>query len=686
MASSFPVFRRLMLSTGLGGALLLGLACPIHAKFPPGWKIVQRPVGYSGDTKVSVYFQGQYLVATSPGALYSSRDGRNWQSVEMGDLSGVNQVVRLKDRVAFVDTNGLVASSSNGTDWETSQIPGNPSFLSIATNDTIAVGLAKRVSVFNGDLRLFKSTDLKTWTLMDSLAPDGSTALLWGANQWAAFDGKRTIFSSPNAQKWSNVYTGTYSNSFPPVFFNGRFFLCNSFALVGSSDLVTWTSTGPLGTMKVGGNRAYLEKQYSIDVSDDGTNWRASSMKFVGVGTSTMVPGDSGLLQVVRDPQVNRYDTTDYSKVVSSWYSRRKWESITECQGKLVVYGSNSFSMGTTLQDLSPQTQPVQDSIFLGLACNDSIMVGGARLDTIHVRYHGQWNSFPLGIALPAAEYYLQQVLWDGSQFVIVDGYNGIFVSPGTWNASTGLTWTKIATPTTTNSTLCMAIHDTIQIFAGNGIFRGTRWSDFQYMPATLGYLGTIESMIWADGQFLGVGRDSSVQTSPDGVKWTPHYTGLGQNNMAIGSRSGRTVTVNVSPDLRGSSVGLTTDLAKWKNLGTLPDILTGVLVQDTQIVVVGNNGLIASYPLPRPSTKIASKLGLSHRVFQRGGSLVVPVPSDVAQGDLFGPDGRRVARIQAKAGELVVPRAILHGRQFLTFTSPASGRRETVPLLSLEP
>lgn len=687
MASSFPIFRRALLSTCLGGVLVLGITCPIQAKTPPGWKIVQRPVGYTGDNKVALYFQGRYLVATFPGALYASQDGKTWQSVDMGDLSGVTVAVRLKDRVAFVDSSGLVASSPNGTDWETSQIPGNPYLESIATNDTFAVGIAKRVSFYNADRRLFKSFDLKTWTLMDSLAPDETTTLLWGGNQWAAFNGKGTIYASPDAQKWSKIYTGDYSDAEQPVYFNGRFFIRNSYGLVGSNDLKTWTVSGPSGGMKVGGNRAYLRKQYSVDVSDDGTTWRASSMKTAGLGYATLVQGDSGLIRVEQDPQVMRYDTSDYSRVDTSWYSRRQWQGITECQGKLVAYGINSFSIGATLKTLAPQALPVQDSNFLGLACNDSIMVAGAYLDTIHLRYRDAWHSYPLGIALPPAEYYLQQVLWDGSQFVIVDDYNGLFVSPGTLNAGTGPTWTKIATPATTNSTQCMAIHDSIQIFAGNGIFRGTHWSNFQYMPATLGYLGTIESMIWADRQFLGVGRDSSVQSSPDGVKWTPHYTGLGKDNMAIAYRSGRYVTTNISPYVRGSSVvGLSTDLAKWKNLGTLPDILVGVLVQDTQIVVVGTNGLIASYSLPDPSTSIESLPFDRRHAFPRNGSLVVPVPAGVPYGDLFGIDGRRTARIQAHAGELVVSRTLLRKRQFLTFTDGASGRRETVPLLSLEP
>lgn len=687
MASLIPFSRRALSSACLVGALVLSFTWPIHAKIPTGWKIVQRPVSYTGDNKVALYFQGRYLVATSPGALYSSRDGKNWQSVEMGDLSGVSQAVRIKDRVAFVDTNGLVASSSNGTDWETSQIPGNPYIISIATNDTFAVGLAKPVSVYNGDRRLYRSTDLKTWTLMDSLAPDETTTLLWGANQWAAFDGTRTIFSSPDAQKWSKVYSGAYSNSRAPVFFNGRFFLCDSYGLLGSSDLKTWNSSGRLGTMKVAGNRAYLLKDYSIDVSDDGTTWRATSMK--SVGSTTMVQGDSGLLQVVRDPQVFRYDTSDYSKVDSSWYSRSQWSGITECQGKLVAYGTNSFSIGATLQTLLPQALPVQDSSFSSLACNDSIMVGGLELDTLHVRYRDAWHSFPLGIALPPAEMYLAQVVWDGTQFVIIDSYNGLFVSPGTWSEGSGPTWTKIATPTTFNSTQCVAIHDTIQIFAGNGIFRGTHWSGFQPMSARLGYLGTIESMIWANGQFVGVGRgDSSVQTSPDGTKWTPHYTGLGGDNMAIGFRSGRYVTTNLSRSVRGASVvGFSTDLVKWMNLGTLPDILAGVLVQDTQIIVVGNNGLIASYSLPNPpTTDIESLPSNRWHTFQRNGSLVVPVPTGVTHGDLFGIDGRRTARIQAQAGELVVPRALLKNRRFLTFTNAASGSRVTVPLLSLDP
>jgi hypothetical protein len=209
-----------------------------------------------------------------------------------------------------------------------------------------------------------------------------------------------------------------------------------------------------------------------------------------------------------------------------------------------------------------------------------------------------------------------------------------------------------------------------------------------------VGYSGDAKVALYFHGRYLVATSPGALYESGDGKNWQSvemgDLTGMVlsarlKDRVAFVDSNDQVASSSNGTDRGSSVVGLSTDLARWKNLGTLPDDLYGVLVQDTQIVVVGGNGLIASYSLANTPIGVNHSPAEQRRPFRRAGSIVVPVPADVPSRELFGLDGRRFATIPARSGEIEVPRALLHGRMFLTFRGASSDHRETVLFLSLD-
>jgi hypothetical protein len=131
-----------------------------------------------------------------------------------------------------------------------------------------------------------------------------------------------------------------------------------------------------------------------------------------------------------------------------------------------------------------------------------------------------------------------------------------------------------------------------VAVGASQGYFQPlwTSASGIDWAPVT-GITADFESVIFANGQFLAVGDEGEIFTSPDGLAWTPRNSTVSSRLIAAAYGNGRYVVVGTRGRVLSSSTGV-----NWtkENSGT-PDRLESVTFGNGLFVAVGENGTTLS-------------------------------------------------------------------------------------------
>ena len=173
----------------------------------------------------------------------------------------------------------------------------------------------------------------------------------------------------------------------------------------------------------------------------------------------------------------------------------------------------------------------------------------------------------------------------------IVANYAMIVTSPD------GLTWTsqlQSALPTVVGSALNGVTWSGTQFVTvgANGTIltspTGTAWA-----PQTPGTINTLNGVTWSGTQFAAVGVNGTILTSPTGTAWTPQSSGTISTLNGVTWSGTQFVAVGVSGTILTSPDGIT-----WtpQTSGAL-DTLNGVTWSGTQFVAVGVSGTILTSP-----------------------------------------------------------------------------------------
>ena len=144
----------------------------------------------------------------------------------------------------------------------------------------------------------------------------------------------------------------------------------------------------------------------------------------------------------------------------------------------------------------------------------------------------------------------LKAVIWSGTQFVAVGGFDPILQS-SILTSPDGLTWTE----------------------------------------QTSGISYTLNSVVWSGTQFVAVGGHGSIITSPDGVAWTARSSGTTLNLSGIAWSGTQFVAVGDVGIVLSSNDGIT-----WTSQ-QLGNSLSGVASSGTQFVAVGSSGTMYTSP-----------------------------------------------------------------------------------------
>jgi len=239
----------------------------------------------------------------------------------------------------------------------------------------------------------------------------------------------------------------------------------------------------------------------------------------------------------------------------------------------------------------------------------------------------------------------LQSIAWTGKLYVAV-GVGVILTSPD------GVTWTEKRTDDALNSVTwtgseLLAVGDSNTPPPNGGIGPDTTLTVVMSSPdgvtwkeETLGQIGILESVIWAENQFVAVGGNG-ILTSPDGITWTQRVSGylysvtrtgtqlvaVGSSIIAVNNESTDTGLILTSPDgiswtprgtrtitsggvlsvvwtgnqlvARGGATGIVTssDGITWTSINNNSGVLFYLNWTGTQIIGVGLDSLVETSP-----------------------------------------------------------------------------------------
>lgn len=244
------------------------------------------------------------------------------------------------------------------------------------------------------------------------------------------------------------------------------------------------------------------------------------------------------------------------------------------------------------------------------------------------------WTVLPPGQAANAT---LMDVVWTGSQLVVVGGGGTIQTSPD------GETWTSRATGTTTE---LRSIAWTGSLFVVVGGFGGI-WTSPDGETWTAQSSGTTTtpyySIVWNGTQLVAVGNGGGVLSSPDGETWTRYSTSTSSQLNGVTWTGTQFVAVG-----GGGATVTSPDGETWTQEASAEGTLTDVIWTGTQLVAVGSGGGIYTSPADGTALSVsprqhARSTTLDFRAAGRGIAFAAPTGAVAARVSVLDMRGKTV-------------------------------------------
>src|SRR5881396_1606876 len=126
-----------------------------------------------------------------------------------------------------------------------------------------------------------------------------------------------------------------------------------------------------------------------------------------------------------------------------------------------------------------------------------------------------------------------------------------------------------------------------------------TAWTPATSIP--IGFASDLSAVMFSGSQFIALGTDGSVLTSPDGNTWTSAASipsggaaGPRMNSIAFGTVSSATIYVAVGD---GGNIFTSPDLVNWTTVSTTGNDLYNVSFPNGSFVATGANGTLLTSP-----------------------------------------------------------------------------------------
>ncbi len=482
-----------------------------------------------GDRFSSVCWEGPMAVGVgSRGLLCTSTDGKSWTLRFHGVQAGLKGVAWSGSHYVAVGSGGAILRSANGTDWQRIGAP--------AGNDYSGV----------------------TWT----------------GSQFIALDNYSYLSTSADGIAWNHSQINVPNAGYGIEHFDGATYLRNLWGIARSTDLVTWTQVLslsnnhlPAAIRKLNGRLFSVGPGNAIRSSSDGITWTQPTLTGTSIapqelrdvawsGAAYVAVGSSNLLWRSSDGVAW---TTENSVAGDATYVRWINGEFVEGDGARTVQTSPDGREWTKANDQTLGTATVWTRSRYIMVGNYGYIATSSDLET--------WTTRDSGIYT-----HLQSVVWTGS-FALASGADGVVLK-----SDDGRVWTKVLGTSFTGLVRLAWTGTQVFAFSGSGTetsTNGTSWTRISTLPR--GFY----DVKWLRDKFIAIGYSGGLESSPDGVTWTPGASGTtgplyaaaasadgfmvgGQSGVLLASPDGIVWTPRTAPVPGGTVSSLEYRFGRW--------------------------------------------------------------------------------------------------------------------------
>jgi hypothetical protein len=555
------------------------------------------------------------------GAVFVQRTDERWAPAVSGVTNYLRGVALMGERLIAVGENGCILWSDDGNYFQ-------PASLAPATADWFEgiTASAQRAIAVGDNGSIYSSTNGVSWSRVNAGTTEWLRGVAFGNGAYVAVGENGTILRSTGGNSWSSVASGTtaHLNRVRYVGSTGS----GQFIAVGNSGVALSSATGMAPWASLGsGTTNHL---YDVATNDTGlllvgdqevrfrptggsvwtnqlalpTNAPPAWVYLSAYGSSNawLVAGRTGFL--LEGSRTNA--AVDYTWQPSP-DSSHAWHWDVTVQNGIYVAVGDLATIQTSLDGIlwAREAVPVPhtNTVLLGVGGNTNLLLAVGNAGNVLLSRAGLTNLAitnyagtnivvtnsifeTLGVIwtqVPAFTTNTLQGIAATDNLFIVAGESGkIFTSPDATN------WTARAT-TTANFLTSVAIGPTACVAVGSlgtSLRAGSDGASWTSVP--MGTTNWLYRVRWLDGQFVVVGQNGTIYTSPDATNWTARVSGTTRWLTDVAFVAGQWFVTGYQGTLLTSST-----LTNWTAL-PLPTIksLYSAATQNGQLVIAGIEGV----------------------------------------------------------------------------------------------
>lgn len=489
----------------------------VHANTETGdsWLRVDDAVG---EKFTSVEWNGPLAVAVgSRGMLCTSREGKLWINRNAATSASLRKVLWNGSQYIAVGDGGTVIRSGDGIHWQRVNTPLSESLVGVAWTGTQFVALSNSASIIT-------SNDGVIWSMFGKVQADNVVAVL--PNGIYHFDGAYYVRSSSNILRsldlvvWTSVRDlPNNPASFPMKKLNGRLYVTGSLNQIQySTDGITWTPANVVAPTIP-----------TFDIYDitfrDGV--------FVAVGSSSSI-----------------YVSTDGHNWTRRSGPTDRLDAVVWKNGEFIAVGSNrSIATSSNGVEWTSQVKDTNTYAMSSIVLNGSHFIGVGRYGRLMTSPDfEQWTTRHSQTISN-----LSSVVWTGS-FAIASGEGGVIL-----RSVDGLSWNQVPVLTSQSNHRLVWTGSTVFSVGSSGVYQSTDGMEWVQISTTI---LNFDDVTWTGTQFVGVGFNGAIFTSPTGVEWMQRASGTTAVLNAVKSAGGRIMAGG-----QGNTILQSTNGSDWTSI-----------------------------------------------------------------------------------------------------------------------
>ena len=557
------------------------------------------------------------------GALYVQRSDERWVPAATGVQNYLRSIALLDGRMIATGESGCILWSDDGIEFQSAELtPAN----TLDWFEGVTASSAHVVAV--GDYgTIYTSTNGADWSGVSSGTTEWMRDVAFGAGAFIAVGENGTTLRSTDGSIWSPVVSGTTAH-LNRVRYLGRGG-SRQFIAVGNDGVALRSSTGsewvPMnsGTTNhlfdaaVNNSGMLLVGDQEIRMSTDGgTNWVDQIVELTSnappawvyfsaqsQSDSWLVAGRTGLLMEGRCT-----NGVDCVWQTSPSYSPHAWLWDLTVQNGIYIAVGDLANINTSLDGILWDQEVVPDShtntVLLGVGGTSNLLLAvgndgnvlasqagsveitvtnqideSSVITNILVETYGViWTNMPAFTTVS-----LQGVSAADGLFIVTGDEGKVFTSPS------GTNWTERATPTADFLSGIAIGTDACVAVGNNGTLLRAGADGETWSAVSLGTTDWLYRVRWLENQFVVVGENGAIHTSPDGSTWTTRTSGTTRWLTDVTFVDGQGFVSGYQGTLLTS-----TNLADWSKL-PLPTgkSLFATAVKNGRLVLAGVEGVI---------------------------------------------------------------------------------------------